>query len=209
MTTTQSNEKHGAHDHGDTTYRAVAETSGSFVAVARPQKTHAHHEHSCCAAPAAAASTPASTVPLPVDVTSTRYRIINMDCPVEERLIRNRVGPMAGIARLDFDLMSRVLTVHRNVPETSDIAAALTSIGMQGELLADDASHDTPVVQKPHSPARKKRCSDSLVLRRLPVRCWLGRRTLIPPCSSSCWPGFRLPPVACRLLKRAGLRCAT
>lgn len=156
MTTTQTNEKHGAHDHGDTTYRAAAETSGSFVAVARPQKMHAHHEHNCCAAPAAAASTPASTVPLPVDVTSTRYRIINMDCPVEERLIRNRVGPMAGIARLDFDLMSRVLTVHRNVPETSDIAAALTSIGMQGELLADDASHDTPVAQKPHLSGAQK-----------------------------------------------------
>ena len=126
-------------------YKAAAAPT-TFVPVVCPRAAHNHHDHACCAAPAVAA--PAA--PPPQDTTSTRYRIVNMDCPVEERLIRNRLGPMEGIARLDFDLMSRILTVHRTTPETSDLAQALAAIGMQGELLGVDAASDAPVTDQPH-----------------------------------------------------------
>jgi Cd2+/Zn2+-exporting ATPase len=128
----------------ETAYKAVAPTT--FVPVVRPRAAHDHHAHDCCAAPAVVA--PAA--PAPEGVTSTRYRIVNMDCPVEERLIRNRLGPMDGIARLDFDLMSRILTVHRNTSDTGDLAQALAAIGMQGELLGADAASDAPVADQPH-----------------------------------------------------------
>jgi Cd2+/Zn2+-exporting ATPase len=128
----------------ETAYKAVAPTT--FVPVVRPRPSHDHHAHDCCAAPVVAAP----TAPPPEDTTSTRFRIVNMDCPVEERLIRNRLGPMDGIARLDFDLMSRILTVHRSTPAIDDLAQALSAIGMQGELLGADAAGDAPIADQPH-----------------------------------------------------------
>jgi len=132
-------------------YKAAV-TQTTFVPIVRPREAHTHHAHDCCAAPGVTA--PAA--PPPQGTTSTRYRIVNMDCPVEERLIRNRLGPMDGIARLDFDLMSRILTVHRDKPETSDLAQALAAIGMQGELLGADAAGDAPVSEHPHLSVTQK-----------------------------------------------------
>lgn len=54
----------------------------------------------------------ARSSPPPEGASRVRYRISNMDCPVEERLIRNRLEPMPGIARLDFNLLERELTVY-------------------------------------------------------------------------------------------------
>jgi len=118
--------------------------------------THQHaHGDGCCAAPVPAAPA-APAAPLPAGATSTRYRIVNMDCPVEERLIRNRLGGLAGIARLDFDLMSRILTVHHDLPETTGIEAALQAIGMQGEPLAQHADDDAPALETPHLSGAQK-----------------------------------------------------
>ena len=136
----------------ETAYKAA--TPSTFAPLVRPRPQHAHHGHDCCAAPVQ--PVPAPAAPLPAGTTRTRYRIVNMDCPVEERLIRNRVEPMAGIARLDFDLMSRVLTIHRNSADTSDLAAALAAIGMQGELLGADAADDAPGAGQPHLSGRQK-----------------------------------------------------
>ena len=54
-----------------------------------------------------------------------------MDCPVEERLIRNKLSGMDGVVGLDFNLMSRVLDVHHTLPTLSSVEAALHGIGMQ------------------------------------------------------------------------------
>ena len=56
-----------------------------------------------------------------------------MDCPTEERLIRNKLDGRPGIVRLDFNLMSRVLTVHHQLDRQESIVAALGSIGMHAE----------------------------------------------------------------------------
>jgi Cd2+/Zn2+-exporting ATPase len=58
-----------------------------------------------------------------------------MDCPVEEKLIRNRFHGMQGIVRLDFNLMSRVLTVHHQLDSQDKILAALSAIGMHADVL--------------------------------------------------------------------------
>ena len=34
-----------------------------------------------------------------------QYRIDNMDCPTEERLIRGKLEPLAGVTGLEFNLM--------------------------------------------------------------------------------------------------------
>ena len=113
----------------------------TFRQVSRPHN-HGHHDHACCAAPASAPA-PAPEA-APAGTVGTRYLITKMDCPVEERLIRARVGAMDGVARLDFNLMSRILTVHHTLPDLAGIDAALRAIGMPGELLGADAVDDAP-----------------------------------------------------------------
>lgn len=60
----------------------------------------------------------------------TTFYIEGMDCPTEEQLIRHRLGGMAGVEELSFNLMTREVTVsHRAVHEV-ELARALESIGM-------------------------------------------------------------------------------
>ncbi|MDH0099198.1 cation-transporting P-type ATPase, partial [Pseudomonas sp. GD04158] len=42
---------------------------------------------------------------------TTRIRIEQMDCPTEERLLRDALGKVPGVAALHFNLLQRVLTV--------------------------------------------------------------------------------------------------
>ena len=85
----------------------------------------------------------------------SKYRIANMDCPVEERLIRNKLSGMKGVVGLDFNLMSRVLEVHHTLPTMASVETALHAIGMQAEPLASGV---TPVrhAQKGKLSSRQK-----------------------------------------------------
>ncbi len=94
---------------------------------------HNHdHEHvdACCAS--ATCTAPSATEPSPVPDGTSRvcYRIENMDCPTEERLIRNKLEPIPGIARLDFNLLDRELTVHHHMDNIQIIEAALSALDM-------------------------------------------------------------------------------
>ncbi len=101
----------------------------------------------------------AHAVPQPVDLSAvgqasaTRavYRIMNMDCPVEEALIRKRLGGMPGITGLEFNLMQRVLTVNHELASTEAIEAALESIGMKPEPIGagQDAGAALPAPEIP------------------------------------------------------------
>ena len=85
---------------------------------------HSHDGHSHEAA-ALAGPVPASTA------TRAVYRIPNMDCPMEEALIRNKLSTLPGITGLSFNLMQRLLTVdHEPGLAPSIIEAALTAIDM-------------------------------------------------------------------------------
>ncbi len=90
----------------------------------------------CCATPvedSAAASS--KTVPPPEGANKVLYRINKMDCPVEEQLIRKKLEPMPGVARLDFNLFARELTVYHRLDDPQPIAVALESIGMSPVLI--------------------------------------------------------------------------
>ena len=63
--------------------------------------------------------------------TRAVYRIMAMDCPAEESLIRKKLGAVPGIASLEFNLMRRILAVNHALPSTESIEAALHSIGMK------------------------------------------------------------------------------
>jgi Zn2+/Cd2+-exporting ATPase len=98
---------------------------------------HTGHTDGCGPQAAGGSTAFSSTGPPPEGVSITRYRIDSMDCPVEEQLIRKRLEPMPGVARLDFNLFARQLTVYHRLYDTRPVAAALESIGMPPVLIED------------------------------------------------------------------------
>lgn len=58
------------------------------------------------------------------------YTIPAMDCPAEEALIRRRLGKLAAISDLQFDLLGRRLTVIHDGTAEAALVAALADIGM-------------------------------------------------------------------------------
>lgn len=74
-----------------------------------------------------------------------------MDCPTEESLIRNKLGGMAGIAALKFNLIQRVLTVHHTLPSAEPVAKAIESLGMRPVPLSAEAAQQV----LPETTARK------------------------------------------------------
>jgi len=91
---------------------------------------HQHHNHSgeCCSASPKVNSATTISIPLPEGTNRVRYRIENMDCPTEEQLIRNKLEPMQGIVRLDFNLLDRELTVHHQLDDPQSIVSALIKL---------------------------------------------------------------------------------
>jgi Cd2+/Zn2+-exporting ATPase len=102
---------------------------------------HDGHQHdhfdACCTAGTETSKgvSPAQHTPPPEGASQVRYRIDKMDCPTEERLIRNRLEPMPGIARLDFNLLDRELTVYHRLDDPQPIVAALVGLDMAPSLL--------------------------------------------------------------------------
>lgn len=60
----------------------------------------------------------------------TIFVIQKMDCPTEEKLIRNRLQNMAGVDDLRFNLMERELTVRYSLESDETIEAALQDLDM-------------------------------------------------------------------------------
>ncbi len=107
------------HQHGHGAQPATApETAGCCSS-----------QHACSSTPAAQAA-PALPSAAIAGARTVQYRIVNMDCPTEERLIRNKLANMTGVVGLDFNLMNRVLDVHHTLPSLATVEAALHGIGM-------------------------------------------------------------------------------
>ena len=62
---------------------------------------------------------------------TTKLSIAKMDCPTEETLIRNKLGTVAGVADLDFNLMQRTLSVRHANQVLPDVLVALQALGFE------------------------------------------------------------------------------
>ncbi|QRQ85317.1 heavy metal translocating P-type ATPase [Cupriavidus oxalaticus] len=129
---------HGDHGHGDGHAHAAPATA-----------------HACCGGGCAStiplAPVAAAPVEVPAGARAAAYRIDAMDCPTEETLIRNKLGNMAGVAALEFNLIQRVLTVHHTLPSPEPVVAAIRSLGMQAVPLDAEAAQQV----LPETTARK------------------------------------------------------
>jgi Zn2+/Cd2+-exporting ATPase len=82
---------------------------------------------SCCEQPAVIES--AGTSPAALD-RSLLIRIDQMDCPTEEGLLRQALGRVAGVGRLEFNLVQRRLRVEHSLGDPQAILAAVRAVGM-------------------------------------------------------------------------------
>ncbi|MCU0116881.1 heavy metal translocating P-type ATPase [Pseudomonas sp. B2M1-30] len=119
----------------------------------QPVHKHSHGGDSCCSSKAAAPSLIQLSAAPSADARLSSFRIEAMDCPTEQTLIQNKLGKLAGIQQLEFNLINRVLGVTHNLADTAPIIDAIKSIGMQAEPL--EAGVEAPAqasVKKPWWP---------------------------------------------------------
>ncbi|MBF7144207.1 MULTISPECIES: heavy metal translocating P-type ATPase [Pseudomonas] len=90
--------------------------------------------------------------------TLSRFRIEAMDCPTEQTLLQKRLGAVAGVQGLEFNLINRVLGVRHSLPDTRTIESAITEVGMTAVPLTD-AQADAA-----QAPAPDKRGKPALIL---------------------------------------------
>ena len=127
---------HSAHDH------------------AHAEHSHAKHEHSCCSADAAPAVVTFGDAPASGGRLSS-FRIEQMDCPTEQTLIQNKLGKLAGVQKLEFNLINRMLGVWHELPSTDPIRDAISSLGMQAEPIEEGVGTESaslPPAKKPWWP---------------------------------------------------------
>ncbi|MFM0204403.1 heavy metal translocating P-type ATPase [Paraburkholderia fungorum] len=137
---------HGHHVHANESARAHSHASGDSCG-------HSHADTDCCAA------TP--VIPSPVKLPQseavgsdvrTAIRIMQMDCPTEEALIRKKFSRMPYVRSMDFNLMQRVLTVVHAPDALDSILAAIRSLDFTPEV-ADTASGATST-RAPSAPPK-------------------------------------------------------
>ncbi|EZI28527.1 heavy metal translocating P-type ATPase [Pseudomonas extremaustralis] len=113
-----------------------------------PKKLTPVHDHghgdSCCSGTPAPTLVKLGQAPTASSRLST-FRIEAMDCPTEQTLIQNKLGKLAGVQQLEFNLINRILGVTHDLPNTAPIIEAVKSLGMQ----ADPVEEGTPAAELP------------------------------------------------------------
>lgn len=113
------------------------------------QAAHAHtyehqHEHS-------SATTELIEISLQVGHIASDLLIEQMDCPTEERLIRQKLEAMHSVSALQFNLMQRRLKVHHQADAYDAIVQALESIGLAAVPFAEQTNHSENNQVRPHT----------------------------------------------------------
>ncbi|OOG13021.1 heavy metal translocating P-type ATPase [Pseudomonas sp. C9] len=116
----------------------------------QPVKKHEHggHGDSCCSTKVAAPSLIKLSETPKAGARLSSFRIDAMDCPTEQTLIQNKLGKLAGVQQLEFNLINRVLGVTHDLPSTAPIIEAIKSLGMQAEPLEQGVEAPAPAPEK-------------------------------------------------------------
>ncbi|WAJ37178.1 heavy metal translocating P-type ATPase [Pseudomonas sp. GOM7] len=102
---------------------------------------HSGHDHQ-------GATRSASDEPL-TGALNTLIRIEQMDCPTEERLIRDALGRLPGVAGLHFNLLQRVLTVSHDAGVLDQVLPAIRTLGFTPQV------EDEGAMQQPDAASTK------------------------------------------------------
>ncbi len=77
--------------------------------------------------------------PFPSTASSTTFRIDELCCANEERLIRQALAPIEGVGPIEVDLVARRIRVHHDLDDPARIPQAIRTTGMTAVRVADDA----------------------------------------------------------------------
>ena len=102
-----------------------------------PADRSCHAEHSCCAS---ASAVPTANLQPHEGSVLSRIRIVQMDCPTEERLLREVLEARPEVLELHFNLLQRVLTVRHQPHSLDAVLAGIDSLGFTPQLLGDEPS---------------------------------------------------------------------
>ncbi|WP_392892329.1 heavy metal translocating P-type ATPase [Pseudomonas migulae] len=113
-----------------------------------PPPAHSHQGDSCCSSKATAPALIQLTEAPSANARLSSFRIDAMDCPTEQTLIQNKLGKLAGVQQLEFNLINRVLGVTHDLPGTAPIIDAIKSLGMVAEPLEQGVEAPAPAPDK-------------------------------------------------------------
>lgn len=116
----------------------------------QPVHKHDHGGDACCASKAATPARVQLSEKTSADARLSSFRIEAMDCPTEQTLIQNKLGKLAGVEQLEFNLINRVLGVTHNLPSIEPITEAIKSLGMHAEPLEAGVEAPAPAPVKKH-----------------------------------------------------------
>ncbi|QEL10354.1 heavy metal translocating P-type ATPase [Kushneria phosphatilytica] len=129
--------RHGHHEHDQTHEHAGCDHDHEHTCCGHD---HGHdHDHGGCGHDHGSTEQAAELSGLHGSVAEgdkwrTSMRIMQMDCPVEEQMIRKKLDGMTSVERMDFNLVQRVLTVVHAPDALEEVLAAIRSLGFTPEL---------------------------------------------------------------------------
>ncbi|WP_133751110.1 heavy metal translocating P-type ATPase [Pseudomonas sp. LP_7_YM] len=138
---------HADHDHTGHDHAAHDHAPGKLTPVGK----HADDAHACCSHESVSAVVSVGSGSTD-NARLSSFRIEAMDCPTEQTLIQNKLGKMAGIRKLEFNLINRVLGVWHELPSTDPIREAIGSLGMQADVIEQGADPETASLPSPKKP---------------------------------------------------------
>lgn len=101
---------------------------------------HCDAQAPCCAGSATPEALSAAPATLTAEGEVSRFRIEQMDCPTEEKLLRDKLSRLKEVRALDFNLMQRVLTVTHQPMAQPVIVAAIRELDFSPEPVTTTAT---------------------------------------------------------------------
>ncbi|MBO3274801.1 heavy metal translocating P-type ATPase [Pseudomonas schmalbachii] len=105
-----------------------------------------NHEHACCqdhSHSPRAASLDLDGLSGNAELRWSSLRIEAMDCPTEERLLRDALGKLPAVENLEFNLMQRLLRVQHRFESPEPLQKLIASLGMHAEALDEQQPRAT------------------------------------------------------------------
>ncbi|WP_254844769.1 heavy metal translocating P-type ATPase [Dickeya dadantii] len=81
------------------------------------------------------------------DQQRTPIRIMQMDCPTEEAMLRKKLDTLPEVSELEFNLMQRVMTVTHRYDALDKVLTAIRSLGFEPEVRTENDR--TPLPPEP------------------------------------------------------------
>lgn len=74
-------------------------------------------------------------------ITITTLRVAGLDCPAEEKLIRQQLLKISEIEKMDFNFLTQEITIHHRLPQSDLLQKNIESLGMSVIIKENASTH--------------------------------------------------------------------